>query len=104
MTRAGDLLTWWTGAAVMVFNDKLNHLYTIEAAGPRAPIGPATVMAGSLLVPVPEGLLVCNKADGALQKMIAVTHPDGAGAVVPAVAGPTVIEQRGAALSGFAPA
>ena len=104
VTRAGDLFTWWTGTAVMVFNDKLNHLFTIEAAGPQAPIGPATVMAGALLVPVPEGLLVCNRADGALQKVILLTHPDGTGAVVPAVAGPTVIEQRGAALTGFAPA
>ena len=111
VTRAGDLLTWWTGTAVMVFNDKLNHLFTIEAAepratieaaGPRAPIGPATVMAGALLVPVPEGLLVCSREDGALQKLIPLTHPAGTGAVVPAVSGPTVIEQRGAALRGFA--
>ena len=102
VTRAGDLLTWWTGSAVMVFSDKLAHRYTIEADGPRAPVGPATVMAGSLLVPVAEGLLVCNRADGAFQKLIALTHPPGIGAVVPAVSGPTVIEQRGPALSAFA--
>lgn len=103
-TRAGELLTWWTGSAVMVFDDKLTHLYTIEAGGPRAPIGPATVMAGMLLVPLDDGLAVCNKADGAFQRLIPLTHPSGTGAVVPAVAGPTVIEQRGPMLAGFGPA
>jgi len=103
LTRAGDLLTWWTGSAVMVFSDKLDYLYTIDPTGSRAPLGPATVMATKLLVPVADGLAVYDKANGAFDKQVALTHPAGEGPVVPAVCGSMVIEQRGPTLVGFAP-
>ena len=103
LTRAGDLLTWWTGSAVMVFSDKLDYLYTIDPTGSRAPLGPATVMATKLLVPVADGLAVYDKANGAFDKQVALTHPAGEGPVVPAVCGSMVIEQRGPTLAGFAP-
>jgi hypothetical protein len=104
LTRAGDLITWWTGTSVMVFDNKLDYRYTLDATGPLAPLGPATMMAGRLLVPVGEGLAVYDPADGTQERVIPLKHPDGAGAVLPAVSGSMVIEQRGSALAAFGPA
>jgi hypothetical protein len=104
VTRAGDLITWWTGSSVMVFDSTLDYRYTLDATGPLAPLGPATMMAGRLLVPVAEGLAVYDPTDGTQDRVIPLTHPDGDGAVLPAVSGTTVIEQRGSALAAFGPA
>ena len=100
VSRAGDLITWWTGSAVMVFNDKLGYRYTLDAVDP---LGPATMMAGRLLVPVPDGLAVYDPADGARERLIPLSHPQGNGPVMPAVSGSTVVEQNGDALAGFGP-
>ena len=100
VSRAGDLITWWTGSAVMVFNDKLGYRYTLDAVDP---LGPATMMAGRLLVPVPDGLAVYDPADGARDRLIPLSHPQGNGPVMPAVSGSTVVEQNGDALAGFGP-
>jgi len=100
VSRAGDLITWWTGSAVMVFNDKLGYRYTLDAVDP---LGPATMMAGRLLVPVPDGLAVYDPADGARDRLIPLAHPQGNGPVMPAVSGSTVIEQSGDAIVGFSP-
>ena len=100
VSRAGDLITWWTGSAVMVFNDKLGYRYTLDAVDP---LGPATMMAGRLLVPVPDGLAVYDPADGASERLIPLSHPQGNGPVMPAVSGSTVVEQNGDALAGFGP-
>ena len=100
LTRAGEFITWWTGTAVLVFDDELNYRYTFRDA---APLGPATMMADQLLVPVADGLAVVNPADGAVQRVIPVDHPAGDGPVIPAVSGTMVIEQRGAAVAGFGP-
>ena len=103
VTRAGDLITWWTGSAVMVFDNKLAYRYTLDAAGPLAPLGPATLMAGRLLVPVADGLAVFNPADGAYERTIPLKHPDGDAVVIPSVSGQMVIEQRGSTLAGYGP-
>ena len=103
VTRAGDKITWWTGSAVMVFDTRMGYRYTLDSAGPLAPLGPATMMAGRLLVPVAEGLAVFDPRDGALERTIPLTHPEGTGPVIPAVSGPVVIEQRGATLAGYGP-
>ncbi|MBO0880904.1 MAG: hypothetical protein J2P17_11295, partial [Mycobacterium sp.] len=51
--RTGSLVTWWTGDAVMVFDAmNLTYQYSIAGAGTSVPLGPATMMAGKLLVPV----------------------------------------------------
>ena len=100
LTRAGEFITWWTGTAVLVFDDELNYRYTFRDA---TPLGPATMMADQLLVPVADGLAVVNPADGAVQRVIPVDHPAGDGPVIPAVSGTMVIEQRGAAVAGFGP-
>jgi len=100
VTRAGDFITWWTGTAVMVFDKNLAYRYTLDAVDP---LGPATMMAGVFLVPVPDGLAVYDPANGARERLIPIAHPDGDGPVLPAVSGSMVIEQRGAAMAGFGP-
>lgn len=100
VTRPGDLITWWTGSAVMVFDDKLGYRYTLDAVDP---LGPATMMAGRLLVPVPDGLAVYDPADGARDRLIPLSHPQGDGPVIPAVSGSMVVEQHGSAVAGFSP-
>lgn len=96
MSRADDLITWWTGDTVMVFGAAgLRHEYTITGSGPSVPIGPATMMAGRLIVPVTDGVGVYDPATGTQERVIPVTRPAGPTPVVPAVAGDTVLEQRG---------
>jgi hypothetical protein len=103
VTRAGDLITWWTGSTVMVFDNKLAYRFTISGDGPLAPVGPATMMAGELLVPVAGGLAVYTTNDAVRERVIPLTHPEGTGAVMPAVWGPMVIEHRGGRLAAYGP-
>lgn len=104
VTRTGDWITWWTGSAVMVFDNKLSYRYTIEGTGPLRALGPAVVMAGRLLIPVEGGVAVYDPANGTQERLIPLEHPPGMGAVIPAVVGSMVIEQRGEALAGYGPA
>ena len=99
ITRAGDDYTWWTGTSVLVFDSQLNYRYTIDAPT----LGPATMMAGRFLIPVAEGLAVYDPANGTPERVIAVQHPDGDAPIIPATAGPMVLEQRGGALRAFGP-
>lgn len=99
MNRAGDLFTWWTGDSVMVFSAKgLQYKYTVSPAGANIPLGPATVMAGKLLVPVTGGYDVFDADSGKGDRHIPVPRPPSSDPVVPAVAGSTVVEQRGGEL------
>jgi hypothetical protein len=96
MSRAGDLITWWTGEEVMVFSaNGLRYKYTVAPSGRNAPVGPGTVMAGRLLVPVTDGYDVFDPAGGKGERHIPVGRPPSSGTVVPAVAGSTLVEQRG---------
>jgi hypothetical protein len=96
MSRAGDLITWWTGEEVMVFSaNGLRYKYTVAPSGRNAPVGPGTVMAGKLLVPVTDGYDVFDPAGGKGERHIPVQRPSSSGPVVPAVAGSTLLEQRG---------
>lgn len=96
MSRAGDLITWWTGDSLMVFEaDGLRYRYTVSPAPGGAPVGPATVLAGKLLVPVTDGYDVFDAADGTGLNHIELAREPAPTAVVPAVAGSTIIEQRG---------
>jgi hypothetical protein len=95
-SRAGDLITWWTGDSVMVFSaNGLRYRYTVAPSGNNAPLGPATMMAGKLLVPVTDGYDVFDPATGTGERHIPLLRPPGSAAVVPAVAGSTLLEQRG---------
>ena len=96
MSRAGDLITWWTGDSVMVFSaNNLQYKYTVAAAGGNVPVGPATIMAGRLMVPVSSGYDVFDPATRAGDRHIAVQRPatdHAAGPVVPAVAGSPLLD------------
>ncbi|WP_422748950.1 hypothetical protein ACN27E_10835 [Mycobacterium sp. WMMD1722] len=97
--RAGDLLTWWTGREVMVFAaDGLRYRYTVTPSGGDLPVGPATEMAGRLLVPVTGGYDVFDPDTGAGERHLALSRPPSPEPVIPAVAGEQLIEQRGGEL------
>jgi PQQ-like domain len=95
-STAGDVVTWWTGNSVMVFEaNGLRYKYTVSPVGGQAPVGPATVMAGKLLVPVTTGYDVFNSQTGASEAHIPLRRAPIDTAVIPAVAGTTLLEQRG---------
>jgi hypothetical protein len=52
-------------------------------------------MAGKLLVPVTDGYDVFDPATGKGERHIPLQRPASSGPVVPAVAGSTLLEQRG---------
>jgi hypothetical protein len=102
--RAGDLLTWWTGSEVMVFAaDGLRYRYTVTPSGGHLPLGPATEMADRLLVPVTDGYDVFEPATGVGERHLPVSRPPSQDAVIPAVAGEQIIEQRGSELVALGP-
>jgi hypothetical protein len=95
VSQAGSLITWWTGDSLMVFDaGKFTLRYTI-APGEKAPLGPGVMMAGRLLVPVTGAIGVYDPLSGTNERYIPVHRAPGAAAVVPAVTGSRVIEQRG---------
>ncbi|MDP9168525.1 MAG: hypothetical protein M3O32_21050, partial [Actinomycetota bacterium] len=61
----------------------------------QAPVGPATQVAGKLLVPVTTGYDVFDPTTGAGEAHIAVPRSPTGDPVVPGVAGSTLLEQRG---------
>jgi hypothetical protein len=75
----------------------LVYRYTVNA-GTAVPLGPATLMANRLLIPVTGGIGVYDPPTGALQRVIPVDRGAAAGPIVPAVADTTVLEQRGATM------
>jgi hypothetical protein len=97
VSRPGNLVTWWTGDAVMVFDAaNLTYRYSIAGAGSSVPLGPATMMAGKLLVPVTDGIAVCDPVTGVDERFLPVRRPPaGSSAVIPAIWGSQVLEQRG---------
>jgi hypothetical protein len=96
VSRPGNLITWWTGDTVMVFDAaNLTYRYSIAPAGPSAPVGPATIMAGKLLVPVTDGIAVCDPVTGVGEGFLPVHRQPGGSPVIPAVSGSQVLEQRG---------
>jgi hypothetical protein len=96
VSRAGNLVTWWTGDALVVFDaSNLVQRYTIAAGETVTPLGPGVMMAGQLLVPVTGGIGVYDPLTGASNRYIPVKRPPSSAAVVPAVEGSRVFEQRG---------
>jgi hypothetical protein len=100
VSQAGNLVTWWTGDALMVFEaNNLTLRYTIAAGETTAPLGPGVMMAGRLLVPVSGAIGVYDPLSGANERYIPVDRAPGTmrpgRAVVPAVSGSRVFEQRG---------
>ena len=96
LTRPGNLITWWTGDRVMVFDSaNLTYRYAIGPAGSSVPVGPGTMMAGKLLVPVTDGIAVCDPATGVGEDFLPVQRQPTTSAVVPVVSGSQLLEQRG---------
>jgi hypothetical protein len=96
VSQAGNLVTWWTGDSVLVFEaSTLTLRYTIAAGGKTVPLGPGTMMAGKLLVPVTGAIGVYDAMTGANERYIPVDRAPSEAAVVPAVSGSRVFEQRG---------
>jgi hypothetical protein len=96
LTRPGNLITWWTGDRVMVFDSaNLTYRYAIGPAGSSVPVGPGTMMAGKLLVPVTDGIAVCDPVTGVGEDFLPVRRQPTTSAVVPVVSGSQLLEQRG---------
>jgi hypothetical protein len=96
VSQAGNLVTWWTGDSVLVFEaSSLTLRYTIAAGERTVPLGPGTMMAGKLLIPVTGAIGVYDPVTGANERYIPVDRAPSTHAVVPAVAGSRVFEQRG---------
>jgi hypothetical protein len=96
VSQTGSLLTWWTGDALMVFDaSNLIQRYTIAAGETVAPLGPGVMMAGKLLVPVTGAIGVYDPVNGANERDIPVNRSPSSSAVILAVSGAKVLEQRG---------
>jgi hypothetical protein len=96
VSQTGNLVTWWTGDSLMVFDaSSLTLRYTIAAGEKTAPLGPGVMMAGRLLVPVTGAIGVYDPLSGANERYIPVNREPANSAVVPAVSGSRVFEQRG---------
>jgi hypothetical protein len=101
-STAGDYVTWWTGDSVMVFDaSALRYKYTVSPVAGNAPVGPATLMAGKLLVPVTGGYDVFDSATGKGISHIDLPRTPIQSAVIPAVAGSRILEQRGDTLAAL---
>ncbi|GFG62885.1 hypothetical protein MKUB_03750 [Mycobacterium kubicae] len=97
---SGNVVTWWTGDALLVFDaSNLTQRYTIAAGETAVPLGPGVMMAGQLLVPVTGAIGVYDPVSGADLRYIPVERPPSSAPVVPAVSGSKVIEQRGDTLA-----
>jgi hypothetical protein len=100
MSQAGNLVTFWTGDSVMVFEaSNLTLRYTIAAGETTVPLGPGVTMASKLLVPVTDAIGVYDPVSGANERYIPVNRAPSSlepgRAVIPAVSGSRVFEQRG---------
>ena len=96
VSRAADLISWWTGDAVVMFDaETLAYRYTVPGVGAAVPVGPAASMADRLLIPVSGGVGVYDPRTGTLERTIPVSRAPGVSTVFPAVAGKLVLEQRG---------
>jgi hypothetical protein len=95
-SQAGNLVTWWTGDSVLVFDaSTLTLRYTIAAGETTAPLGPGVMMGGKLLIPVTGAIGVYDPISGANERYITVNRAPSAQPVIPAVSGSRVFEQRG---------
>jgi hypothetical protein len=82
---------WWTGSRTIALDSTdLHPLWTVPGA-----LGPGTLMAGAPVLPVPNGLVELNPADGRVLRTVAVNRGDYQGPVTLAALGPVLLEQRG---------
>ncbi|MCJ0890546.1 hypothetical protein [Rhodococcus sp. ARC_M5] len=91
-TTAGSVFSWFTGTGVQAFDSTgLSPLWTVPGA-----LGGGAVMAGRLLVPVPDAISVVDIATGVSLADIPVDRGGYDGPIQTSVIGDVVVEQRGA--------
>ncbi|MBY6365932.1 Rv3212 family protein [Rhodococcoides corynebacterioides] len=90
LVRTGSILVWWTGSAAVGFDQStLERRWVLPGA-----LGAGAIMAGQLLVPVPEGLAVADTESGTVSRTLPVARADEAAPVTVAVLGTRVVEGR----------
>ncbi|MTD55064.1 hypothetical protein GKO32_13900 [Amycolatopsis sp. RM579] len=88
---------WFTGSKLMAFSrDNLTPKWTLTSA-----LGPGVQFDHQLVVPIQGGLAVLNEADGSTIRTIGVDRHGYSGPVRLAVAGPVLLEQRGATVAAL---
>lgn len=90
-TTSGSGVTYWfTGSSTVALGPRLAPLWSVPDT-----LGPGTLLAGRLLVPVADGLAVIDVATGERLRLLPVDRGDHTGPVTTATAGGIVLEQRG---------
>ncbi|HEY2205287.1 MAG TPA: hypothetical protein VGH99_12525 [Pseudonocardia sp.] len=97
-TRIPGAVLWWTGSRTIALDENdLRPRWTMPGA-----LGPGALFADEPVLPVPDGLVVVNPANGAVLKRVPVHRDDRTGvAAAPlglASVGPVLLEQRGSTL------
>lgn len=88
---AANVVSWWSGSGIVALSQTdLSPRWTMPGA-----LGPGALMAGRLLVPVPNGIAVVDSESGSVERTIAVDRGDYTGPVGTAVTGNLILEQRG---------
>lgn len=100
VSLTGNLVTWWTGETLMVFDSSsLAERYTIAAGDTAKPLGPGVMMGGQLLVPITGAIGVYDPTSGEASRYIPLERPPSDSPVIPVVSGSQVLEQRGDTLA-----
>ncbi len=90
--RNGAVFTWWTGSELIALStSELAPRWTAAAGA----LGPGTIMAGALLVPMPDGTAVVDPRTGTENRRIPIDRDDVSGPITMSVLGDVVLEQRG---------
>jgi hypothetical protein len=76
----------------------VQYRYTVGPVDSHVPVGPGTMMAGRLIIPVSDGVGVYDPATGVNERFTPLRRQSARSAVVPAVAGSVLLEQRGPSL------
>jgi hypothetical protein len=85
---------WWTGSrTVALESSELRPEWTVPGS-----LGPGTLWAGRILVPVPAGLAVLDADNGALLRTLPLDRGGWHGPVRLSSIGPVLLEQRGPTL------
>nr|WP_296774518.1 PQQ-binding-like beta-propeller repeat protein [Rhodococcus sp. (in: high G+C Gram-positive bacteria)] len=96
--KAANVFSWWTGKETVALGlSDLAPLWTVPGS-----LGEGALMAGRLLVPVPDGIAVIDPATGTAERTIAVDRGDYSGPVGTSVIGDVIVEQRGDILTALA--
>ncbi|MFT3900734.1 MAG: hypothetical protein QM728_10915 [Gordonia sp. (in: high G+C Gram-positive bacteria)] len=99
-TDGEGMATLWTGPATVVL-DTATMRPKFTAAGTR---GPAATVDGKLLIPDAGGYQVVDAASGQREGEVPLRRPPGPDmAIVPALIGAQVIEQRGQTITAYGP-